>query len=148
MKYTPSQVVAQLLRDLSIATDPKVGGKWPSVAMGMPDDPNELIAITNNSTPSQGRIQRSGETITKPGIQVRVRSDNANNAQEVMSAIYNAFDGLKRRGVIVKEMRYLILAIHNQHSPVDTGKDERKRNVFSLNCLMSVREVPKNGSTT
>lgn len=143
MKYSPADVVAALLQTTDIGTDPSLDKQWPIFAGPMPDAPDALIVVTNNPSPTQGRIQRTGETISNPGIMVRVRSADAGTSQDKMQEIATFFDTVLRAKSVVQEKAYKVQAIHQQTSPVDAGSDPSNRNVFTLNCITTIKEVTR-----
>ncbi len=77
-----------------IGVDPTTSptGTWPIYYESMPDETDNAIAVYSTVGRPDGRLQRSGETIEHPGIQVKVRAAASMVAQIKMSAVADALD--------------------------------------------------------
>lgn len=141
LKYTPAQIIAALLREKQVGTDPTRKGPWPVFATALPDTPDAAISVRNNATPTKGRIQRTGESIYQPGINVRVRDTRNDAAQAKAYEIAKLFESLKRYRITVYDKVYRIDGIHLSTSPVDTGQDPLRRHVFSTDYITTICEI-------
>ena len=139
-QHLAEEVIAQVLRELKLGTDPLTKGLWPVFTGSRGTDPDEIIMVTNNSIESNGRIQATGETQGLEGVQIRVRSLKQKSASARVIKIANAFDSLLRLQLTVEDKSYLVQAVHRLGTPIAMGPDPNNRVSFALNCVASISE--------
>lgn len=141
MKYTPYRVIAELIKELGLGSNPQDGAPWSVFAQQIPNDPDQAISVFTNGMPTQGRIQRTGETVAHEGFQVRIRDVDQNSAGEKAQEIYKSFETVIRKRITVEEEVYEVPAIHNTMTVAFIGLDENNRPNFVLNCKAVVRQI-------
>ena len=141
MIHLVEDIIAELLRNKSIGTDPINKADWPVFSDGMGDDLHQGINVQATFSPSKGRIQRTGETIFNPGFQVMVRAGKKSEASSKIREIFSMFEGIKRFELSVEERRYRIEGVHVQGTVTFVGLDSQARPVFVLNCVTTIHEV-------
>jgi hypothetical protein len=73
--HSPADVLATLLVDLGLGTDPADGGAWPVSVSREPDLPDRAVTVFDTLGRSDGYSLVDGEHYLHHGFQVRVRSD-------------------------------------------------------------------------
>lgn len=140
IEHSGPEIIQSLLVDLKLGTDPGDELPWPAF-IGLPNDPSEAIGVFDFPLPTQGRIQKTGETISFDGIQIRVRSNSYVSGQRLMHQIRTKLDTVRRKEISVDHNRYEISGVHQMRSPAFIGEDENDRKNFTLDCLMKAREI-------
>lgn len=145
LHYSPADIVAQLIVNLghgvAIDEDPAI---WPVYVAGEPDTPDNCITVYDTQSRDHGRSLVTGERQEHHGIQVRVRSEDHRQGFAKIRAIAVAFDqDVYLDGVTLEEYDYRIQAITRVGDPLCLGKDgaDSRRSLFTLNCIVSVREL-------
>lgn len=135
------QIITEFLREIGIGTDPARNGPWPIFVGRIPTDPDACIAAHRDMVPTEGRYHRTGETVHREGIQIRVRHKQYLEGQKRVLAISQAFDNVVNYTLSVETKRYKIQAIHQITTPIYIGPDPNDRQNFTLNCLATIHEV-------
>lgn len=138
LEHPPAEIVSKLLRDLGLATRRENNQAWPVFVSFLPANPDDAIAVFDTSGKLQGRIQRTGETITKPGIQVRVRAKDYKTGWKKINTIRQALDAVLRTPVTVDGRVYTLqsVTLTSDITPIGQAPDSR-RDEFTLNATLS-----------
>lgn len=152
-----AKIVRQLLIDLGIVTMPPSSsntsyGSWPCFADSFPDKPDKCVAVYGQDGFKQGRVQYTGRTVMKPGLQVLVRSlpQDPDNAFIKSRRITQAFDEeVNLNTVTLNGNVYKVQAIHRQGDPFPIGEESgfSERSVFSVNAIVTVYPVSLESDT-
>ena len=102
-------------------------------ALQLPSAPDTCLAVY----PTGGGRADSKLGYDNPTIQVRTRSSNPLTAFENAAQAYNLLHGLRR--VTLSGGSYLVHCTGIQSAPVYIGRDERKRDEYTLNYQLVVR---------
>lgn len=140
-KHFASEVVAELLRQNTIGTNPLDNLEWPIFTATLQSEPDEAIAVADYGKPVDGRLHRTGETILFWGVQTTVRSSRFQKAREKIYEIWKFCEGVTRTEVTVQDQSYVIQAIHQLLTPSYIGSDPNNRIVFTLNSLVCFAET-------
>ena len=115
--------VAEYMEDQSIGT---VG---TTIFVGyMPDDPDDCISVTQYA----GRPPFSKERYERPGVQVRVRAVNQENAETTVFGIFNL---LHDKEHVTMESR-MYEHVEATASPSALGPDAKGRYVWVVNFIV------------
>lgn len=144
---SPAEIVLQYLLDYS-PSDP-VGNEpdadeWPIYFSQVPTEPDNTITVFDTAGRGDGRLGRTREVITHPGIQVRVRGATHAVAWAKVLQVIAALDAVQRTNVVLEGKTYQIATITRQGTPMFMGPEpqsDRTRLLFSINALLSVREL-------
>lgn len=111
----------------------------------LPDTPDEVACVFDTPGFTEGRIQRTGETITKSGWQVRVRAPDHATAYAIISNIQAALDAVRNLPVAIQGNGYTINAITQSGGVLALGQEPeaKRRNGFTLNGTVTYREAPR-----
>lgn len=143
--HTAAEVVAELIRLEDMGTSPKRNkGKapWPTITGPKELDSDDAIFVTTTAMPTNGRIQKTGETQGLESFQVRVRHEDFTLAQAKVKEIADKFDSIRPPYELTLEGKlYRVQGIHRKTQPVHMGEDSNRRENFSINYIASVHEV-------
>ena len=95
-EYSPADVLAQHFIDENISSNQEDDLGWPQFVNHMPEKGNEAVCVYDTTARKQGRIQATGETITQPTIQIRIRANTHPEGWKKGSEIEQAMDAVKR----------------------------------------------------
>jgi hypothetical protein len=143
---SPAQVIKQLLIQLTLVPATKTE-PWAAFVGFLPDEYDTALCVYDTAGVKQGRLIRGGETIIKPGIQVRFRSSNYPLAWEKANAVAQAFDALPVFTQVVMPPATETWKIQNISRTGDiltAGIEEegdRKRFNFTVNALLTMKKI-------
>lgn len=144
MNNSQAEVVAQLLIDMELGTDPLQQQPWPVQATGEPDSPDDCITVYDQDGTSDGRTMVDGEALLHRGLQIRVRSSEhpegwqkANDIRERLAAEVNM------AAVRIGTAAYTVACVARIGPVRPLGKEtpSTKRSLFTLNAVAHVRET-------
>jgi hypothetical protein len=132
---------AEIIRALIIAGGLGVlystypSGIWPVFVAHLPDTPDSVICVYTTAGVREGRIQTTGQSMGKPGWQVRVRSMDYQDGMNKIQEIAAYFDGVLRDDVDIESDTYIIQAITQTGTiiPLGQNNDKKRRYHFTLN---------------
>ena len=148
---------AVLLRDSLVTagegTLPSTAGAWPVFVSILPQDDNEktdALCIYDTTGERDGRYQTTGETITHPGVQVRIRAASYPTGWAKAMAIVAHLDQILRETV----QGYTLHAVTRAGPPLslgiepDGGSENQRWYAFSANATLTVTTTPTTTTTT
>ena len=139
MQHSPSDVIAKLLVDLSVGTDPDNGSAWPVYVAKEPTNPDNAITIYDTSGIPFGRGM-DGEIWEDFSFQVRVRSTTHVIGWRKAWAVREALRGVYQASVSLSST-YLVHAITRIGSVVIAGKEGAQRSLFTVNAFATILEA-------
>lgn len=149
MQHSPAYVIWQALVDEGFGVDPETdeNGRWPIFDNHHPDDPDDLIKISDTTGRDFGHTQVDGEVQELDGIQVMVRSADKDEGWRKARQIARYLDQLNQKRVTLEQIGtagnadYVIHAVSRIGGIPFLGTEEptSKRFLFSFNCLCSIR---------
>jgi hypothetical protein len=142
----PAFVIRQLLCDLAVADDPPAqpaDTTWPAYANSMPEDPDNVIVVYEDTNDVHGRIMLTGAYGRHLGIQVMVRSNDIADCAARADAIFTALaEQVLNREVAVGANRYVVHAVSKMTGPFYVGKDAVMRTFqYSINAQAAIRQL-------
>ena len=112
---------AVLLRDSLISAGlgvlPSAGGSWPVYVSNLPDDPRQALCVYDTTSATDGRYQTTGEVVTHPGFQIRIRAASYADGWAKAAAVCNHLDSVQNESV----SGYTLLAVTRQGEPLSLG---------------------------
>lgn len=143
LSETPTRIVAHYLAQEGLGgfrtNIPQTEPGWLVVCGMFPDDtqgPDNVIGLDDNFLPRMEGKLMSGETIVKPSIQCRVRSDDRDVAYRRAYDIYSLLSPVHRETVVVNEKTFRIDNCSMTTQIVFMGFDvggERPQWIFNFN---------------
>lgn len=123
---------------------PPTSSVWPVVVDSLPTAPDDVVVIYNTNGRNFGSLQRSGQQLETPGLQIRVRATTNDKAEGKIAKIVEALDGLSQKIVTVPldlggpAETYLVSSLDRTTSVIGLPEDpERARRSFVVNYLLS-----------
>ncbi len=144
LTYSPAQVIARLLIDLGLGSDPETAGAWPVSSSGEPAAPDNCITVYNTQGTDGGRAMVTGELLGNYGFQVRVRAKDTETGWTKADAIQTALaESVYQETVHVGARTYLVHAVSRIGDVFEIGKEvpTSKRSVFTINATVTLEEV-------
>jgi hypothetical protein len=158
MTEPPARVVYEYLRELGVIGSSAGELPWLAGVGPMPQDGNEFVAIIDAGARQLGRIQRTGERVSKPRIQVLVRATDYPTGWAKGFEIQTVFDKVGVRTttggvgqivpVAIGDQNWAIKLISVETPVMPLGREpDTGRNLFSINALVSLELItPENYS--
>lgn len=138
----PSEVVAQLIIDLGIGTDPSTTvTDWATRATGEDYTPDNCITVYDTTAFMDGRTH-DGKLQGMPGIQVRVRSSGPRNGWKKAKYVEYQLSQVLDRIVHRNGNRYMVRSLNGFGGVLPMGKESptSKRNLFTINCYVNLKQ--------
>ncbi len=145
LNHLPSDIIRQLLIDLSLGTDGDLND-WPIYSTASPNEPSDIIVVNQTESKQQGRLMNSGTIVEFYGINFSVRSEDVVLAGDKAQDIAFAMDETVDRNVVSMTSptnTYQIEATTRVSAPLPIGKEqpEGRRELFSINIIVSMFQL-------
>lgn len=145
LTHSAADVIAQLLVDLSLGTDPVAAGDWATYAGQEPDKPDKCITVFDTEPTSDGRVSIDGEVQEQKGYQIRLRSvDHPSGwlkADTIATELAKTSNVL-RRNVTIDSSVYLVHSCNKKSGPFGLGEEEgTDRYIFTINFTSAIRQT-------
>ena len=145
MNDSPAEVLRQRLLDQGIGVDPVTNptADFPIYLGQMPDFQgvkDRAIAVYDTAGLNDGRIQRTGETIIHPGMQVKVRHNKYKDGYAKADEISQELDNTPAGTVVTVDGSDYAINSLNRSSIIPLGPepDKRRRHSFTVNLLATI----------
>jgi hypothetical protein len=147
LTHTVSQIIRQLLIDNELGSNS--GNSWPVYAVQEPDSPDNIITTYDTVGVSRGRFQIGGEIQEVHGIQIRIRSNDAQvgwkKSQDVklnlsQSVLLTTVTVTDPEGYGTATQDYIIYNISHRSGPLPIPDSDSDRKIHTLNIVVTVRE--------
>lgn len=140
MTHSPADVVAQLLVDLGLGTDPSSNEAWPIFTSSEPTSPDNAVTTFDTVGNSDGRAMVDGEGFYHYGVQIRIRGANHTTGWTKSDALQSALLAAYQKTVHLGSSTYLVHALVNVGTVMRLGTETptSKRHLFALNLLVSL----------
>jgi hypothetical protein len=141
--HSPADVIAQLLVEGGVGTDPAEDGLWPVFATSEAVRPDNCITVYDTAGLDEGRDHSTLERAVHDGIQVRVRSVTPTVGFTKANVVALYLDAVQSMTVNLDGHRYVVNNVSRTGGVIPLGKDGPlgKRNLFTVNALVSLRKV-------
>lgn len=144
LNHLPSDIIRQLLIDLSLGTDG--GATWPIYSTSSPNEPDDVIVVVQTESIFQGRDMNSGESQEFYGFNISVRHDDVVTAGDKSQDIVFALDNTVDRDVVsmtTPTNTYQIEATTRTGAPLPLGKEQSggRRELYSINLKVSMYQL-------
>ena len=148
LTHTVSQVIRQLLIDNGLGSNG--GASGPVYSVQEPDSPDDTITTYDTAGVSRGRFQIGGEIQEVHGIQIRVRSNDAQvgwkKAQDIkldlsQSVHLTTVTVTDPEGYGTATQDYIIYNISHRSGPLPIPDSNSDRKIHTLNIIVTVRET-------
>lgn len=151
LKHSPAEIVRKLLLDLGLGVAAAwtagkyTGSPWPVFDAGMPDAPDNAIAITDTQGRGFGYSQPTPEALGFGGFQVMVRAKDHRTGWLRADAIYRGFLGVVNLVVALPgddAASYEVNGIPDIGDVLPIGTEQStKRHLFTINCTLDAELI-------
>lgn len=146
MTHSAAQILRNYLIDEGVFGDVDDSAlEWPVYLGHMPDSdslPSEIAAIYDPGEQDDGRIMRTGENITHPLVQIKVRAlDYAEGYAKAKEAIAT-LRAVLRESVTIDASNYTVQSVSPRGGVVSLGLEpvaKKRRHLFTANFLTTIR---------
>ncbi len=148
LNHSPADVIAQVLIDLGVATDPTDGLSWPVFVGSEPTAPDNVLTVYDTDGVQHGRSMIDGEIQEHFGFQVRVRATTHKvGFQKAFDVRRQLAENVAFRSVLLETDDYYdVHAVSLQKGIFSLGTENpaSKRRLFTFNGLavLTVGEAP------
>lgn len=141
LALTPADLLAWVLEDRRIGRSHLDPGDWPVWVSGMPDEPDNAIAVYDTDPLEDGRLME-GETLLHPGVQVQVRGTDRREAHAKMEEVRVLCDKLLGEVVTTETQSWRIQEASITSGPVSLGREEEtRRYIHTINVLLTLDQL-------
>lgn len=141
---SPAVVIRTLLIAAGVGVDAVAtpAGQWPVFVSTLPegtDVKDNALCVYDTSGVMDGRIQKTGESIEHPGIQVRIRSGDYAAGFAKAKAAAAALDGIKMSAVTVGAESAKVQSV-TRGAVMSLGPEpqNRRRVSFTINGIVTM----------
>lgn len=138
---SPADVIRQMLVDLELASDqPDVD--WFAYTGFLPDNPNSALCVYDTSGRKDGRLMKTGEQITHPGIQIVIRGLDYLPTRGRAQDIALALDAQRKTVVAIESTgSYIVHNVSRTGDIISLGMEmegDRRRHMFTINAMVTI----------
>lgn len=142
----PADVVARLMVQMAIGTEPVEEGEdgaWPVYTPREPDDPDECLTVRTTTPTDDGREMIGGQRRQHYGIQIRVRARTEeacwNKANEIEVWLNEA---VYEESVTVGANHYTVHCfVRTNVIPLGKGLPSNVRNLATVNAMVAITRI-------
>ena len=139
----PSTILKQYLIDSGVGVDPTLSGlDWGIYVSVMPDADginDNTQAIFDTTGIKLGKWLKNGQTFFQYGFQILIRSNDYVAGFDQMKLVSDKLDSVKYTSQVYNSTTYTMASVKRTSSfPVGQEDDKRRRQLFSVNGLLSV----------
>jgi len=147
--HAPSDIVRNLMVDLSLGTTPSTSGSWPIYATREPNSPDSVITVFDTQGMVEGRFHVDGQVQEHYGIQIRVRDANPVDGYTKAQTIAVTLDQTAYQNTVtISSTTYTVHSVSRTGSVLALGKEvsgitgiSTNRNIFTLNVVVDMRQI-------
>lgn len=145
-KHSPAEILRAalvmpggvgVLPSTAIATE-----DWQTYVGHLQDTPDAAMCVYDTAGVIDGRIQRTGETVRRPGWQIRVRGRTYTDAYTQARAVCNYLDTIRRKQVAIEGTAYKIMSVGQTGDILSLGQEEgnKRRVTFTINGTVTLAD--------
>lgn len=132
---TPAAVLAAVLDNYYQVEDSNL---WPYYLYRQPDAPETCITFYDTTPSLKGKLMTTGRTVTRPGVQVRLRGDTYAVSYRKLDLLKQWMDQVNRLTVRIEEEDFTIQNISQTSGITPLGSTPEKMFEFTLNVLLTL----------
>lgn len=142
MNHAPSEIIAKMMRDLSLF-EPYDSDVWPLFETSMPEDPNNCACLYDTAPVEDGTLQKTSNRIEHWGIQLKVRHREYTEGWVKAKAAFDSLMAVSNQVVVVDEDSYLVHAATATAGVIPLGVElegTKRRELFTVNFLATITQ--------
>ena len=147
MLNSPSSVIAEYITTVLTSlglTPPNSKSTWPLYIGELPDGTQvetNAVSIRDTAGLLDGRFMASGQVVQHFGLQIKLRANDYETGWTKIESVAISLDGIPSETPIIKDgTTYSILNMSRSSAVINLGLDDKKRNSYSVNYLLTIRE--------
>jgi len=143
LRYMPCQIVARLIRALSLGTDPTLAGDWSVFVSQSAPEPINQISVFDTTPVQYGRTGPDSEVQLTYGIQIKVRGKDVSEAFTRVNDIAFALASVHNTIISIDaEYPVTVHAVTRQNGPLPIGTEQPEGvySLFTLNVLVTLTQ--------
>lgn len=125
LDHPPEKIIAQLLIDLAIGSDPDEDPllPWPVYAPNEPDHPEDVLVVQGTTGRVFGRNNVTNDVDEHYGFQILLRTDDDDVGSQKMSLLADTLaKQVSRKGVVLGDATYCIHSINRSGTIIPMGR--------------------------
>lgn len=111
---------------------------WQTYYGNQPEKPDAVIVCNDTQGRLDGRIGKTGETVTHPGFQILVRATTHALGYAKAYAIALALDAIRNAQVVIGGETNFIRTATRTGDVLPLGVDDNRRHSFSINGTLTI----------
>lgn len=143
LDHSPAEVIARLLVERGLGTDPDVYGTWPIYDSSEPDLPDQLVTVLDIAGSDDGVDMTSGDHWEHYGVRVFIRARTFSVGYPKAQAIAAQLDGEDGDDAVVDvgSKRYHVKSVHRITEVIPLGKETTvsRRDRFQMDARITIR---------
>ena len=147
---SPAEVVRLALVGLGIVGDADVNPvqAWPAYRDTMPPAGNgvpvNIVVIYTTEAIIGSKTQRGKVVEERPGIQIRIRCNDADAGYTKAVAVKDALDGIAKLPIAIGDTTYTVWAVKRRGGVLPMGEDpeDNRNSHFSINAQATITSKP------
>lgn len=149
LDHSAADVIRNLLIDLGHGTAPSDAAAWPVYVSVLPDLPDSVIVVIDQTGELQGKLHPTSEVVEREGVQILVRDADHYNGHNKADDVAKGLDAVSQVGVRVGDVAgtgdatYTVHSVTRRSGPIALGKEtpNSKRNLWSINVVTPLRQT-------
>jgi len=140
---SPASILAYYLCEvLGVMSVPDDEAAWPLFISFMPDtEQSETCGVVYDVGGNlSGHLSRGG-VLEKPGVQIKVRSEDYQDGWQKIIDICANLDEIKYKTVVISDRSYKIYNITRVSNILYIGQDEQRRFLFTASMTVSLKMI-------
>ena len=142
---SPAYILASYIIDtLRYMTDYNDGSAWPLYISSLPDGDdiqNNAGGIYDTTGLLDGKDMRDSVVVEHHGIQIKIRSIDQQTGWTKMRQIVGDLDQVQMQEITANDITYEMASISRTSPIACIGTDEKRRFLFTVNFLATIREL-------
>ena len=144
---SPAFILSEyIINEISASTNPNDNGLWPLYTNYMPDGDDvqsDAVAMYDTAGILDGRLMRTGEVITHPGLQLRLRSLGNQEGYAKIESVSLSLDNIAGETLVVSGSTFKILNMRKTTDIIPLGLERgtNRRFLFTVNYLVTLKKV-------
>lgn len=137
--HSPADILRHALVGAGVATLPSAAGAWPCYVGHLPADAaDNALCVYDTTGRRDGRLM-SGQSITHPGWQVKVRAKDHPTAWAKAGEVKTALDAIHNLAVAIAPENYTVAAVTQTTDVLTLGQeqDARRREQVTVNGTLT-----------
>lgn len=141
---SPAQVIRKMLLDLAVVSA-HTASEWATFVSFLPEKPDKAICVYDSQGSQDGRIQKTGERVDHPGIQVMVRGTDYEETYEKANTVATTLDAQKNVSVAFPDPEtYTVHNVSRSSTVLSLGMEEygsKRLFYFSINAVVTLKQT-------